>query len=325
MQEPKVKYERMSSKANIQEKEINQEHDKIFRTILDKKENAALIINKAINTKIEIKDIEKYKNSFVNKVFQNREADIVYKMKDKNIFFLIEHQTKIDYSMPFRILEYEVAIMKSAIDMNKIKTKNYKLPLVISIVLYTGNRKWNAAEYLQKSQETLRNIKEDVGKYNLIDVNNLTEKELLEDDTFITKMLLIEKSKNTEETVETLEKVIERTKEEDKDVLIRIIKIVFKEKLGEDEVERLVNKIEEGREKEVLAVVDMIRRENQMYIDMGRKEGKIEGIKEKSIEIAKKLLSKNTSKKEISEITGLDVTEIDRIAGKNKNKTKNIL
>ena len=148
---------------------------------------------------------------------------------------------------------------------------------------------------------------------------------LLEDDTFITKMLLIEKSKNTEETVETLEKVIERTKEEDKDVLIRIIKIVFKEKLGDDEVERLVNKIEEGREKEVLAVVDMIRRENQMYIDMGRKEGKIEGIKEKSIEIAKKLLSKNTSKKEISEITGLDVTEIDRIAGKNKNKTKNIL
>ena len=321
----------MSSKSNIQEKQINQEHDKIFRTILDKKENAALIINKAIDAKIEIKDIEKYKNSFVNKVFQNREADIIYKMKDKNIFFLIEHQTKIDYSMPFRILEYEVAIMKSAIDMNKINTKDYKLPLVISIVLYTGNRKWNAAEYLQKSQETLRNIKEDVGRYNLIDINNLAEKELLEDDTFITKMMLIEKSKNTEETVETLEKVIERTKEEDKDVLIRIIKIVFKEKLGDDEVERLVNKIEEGRKKEVLAVVDMIRRENQMYIDMGRKEGrkegkkegkiegKIEGIKEKSIEIAKKLLSKNTSKKEIIEITGLNEKEIDKILKETKN------
>ena len=60
-------------------------------------------------------------------------------------------------------------------------------------------------------------------------------------------------------------------------------------------------------------MVDMIRRENQMYIDIGRKEGKIEGIKEKSIEIAKKLLSKNTSKKEISEITGLDKKEIDKI------------
>ena len=62
----------------------------------------------------------------------------------------------------------------------------------------------------------------------------------------------------------------------------------------------------------MLAVVDMIRRENQMYIDIGRKEG----IKEKSIEIAKKLLSKKTSKKEISEITGLDESEIDKIARK---------
>ena len=141
---------------------------------------------------------------------------------------------------------------------------------------------------------------------------------LLEDDTFITKMLLIEKSKNTEETVETLEKVIERTKEEDKDVLIRIIKIVFKEKLGDDEVERLVNKIEEGRKKEVLAVVDMIRRENQMYIDMGRKEGKIEGkiegIKEKSIEIARKLLKMGLTSKQVEEATQLKKEEIEKLS-----------
>ena len=320
MQETKAKYKISSSKTKFQENKINQKHDKIFRTILDKKENVVLIIKKAVDAKVKSDDIEKYKDSFINKIFQNREADIVYKLKEKNIFFLIEHQTKIDYSMPFRILEYEVGIMKSAIDMDKINTKGYKLPLVIPIVLYTGGRKWNAAEYLQKSQETLGNIKEDIGRYNLIDVNNFTEKELLDDDTFITKMMLIEKSRSTEETVETLEKVIERTKEEDKDILIRIIKIIFKEKLGNDEVERLVSKIEEGRKKEVLAVVDMIRRENQMYIDIGKKEGKIEGkiegIKEKSIEIARKLLSKNTSKKEISEITGLDEAEIDKIAEK---------
>lgn len=218
--------------------------------------------------------------------------------------------------MPFRILEYEVAIMKSAIDMDKIKSKDYKLPLVISIVLYTGSEKWNAAEYLQKSQETLRNMKEDVGRYNLIDVNDFTENELLADNTFITKMMLIEKSKNTEEIVKTLEKIIERTKDEDKDVLIRIIKIILKEKLNDGEIERLISKIKKG-EKEMLAVVDMIRKENQMYIDIGiekgKNEGKIEGIKEKSIEITKKLLNKRTSKKEIAEITGLDEKEIEEI------------
>ena len=66
----------------------------------------------------------------------------------------------------------------------------------------------------------------------------------------------------------------------------------------------------------MLAVVDMIRRENQMYIDMGRKEGRKEGKIEGIKEIAKKLLSKNISKEEISEITGLDESEIDKITRK---------
>ena len=229
-------------------------------------------------------------------------------MKEKNIFFLIEHQTKIDYSMPFRILEYEVAIMKSAIDENKINTPNYKLPLVIPIVLYTGNKKWNAAEYLQKSQETLRNIKEDVGRYNLIDINDLEEKELLEDDTFITKMMLIEKSKSKEEIIEKIEKVIERTKENDESILTSIIKLVLKEKIGDQEVTRLINKIEGGN-KEMLAVLDMIERENQMYIDIGRKEG----IKEKSIEIAKKLFKMGLTKEQVEEATQLKKEEIEKI------------
>ena len=38
--------------------------------------------------------------------------------------------------MPYRILEYEIEIMKSAIDIRKVKNKEYKLPLVIPIVLF---------------------------------------------------------------------------------------------------------------------------------------------------------------------------------------------
>ena len=123
--------------------------------------------------------MEKYTSSFVNKIFENREADIVYKYKNKNIFFLIEHQTKIDYSMPYRILEYEIEIMKSAIDIRKIKNKEYKLPLVIPIVLYTGKKKWDAKRYLEESQETLKGVKIKAGNYNLVDINDFTKEELL--------------------------------------------------------------------------------------------------------------------------------------------------
>ena len=72
---------------------ITNKHDKIFRTILDKKEEAIALINQAIKTKLKSEEIEKYTSSFVSKIFQNREADTVYKYKNKNIFFT-DHWSK---------------------------------------------------------------------------------------------------------------------------------------------------------------------------------------------------------------------------------------
>lgn len=98
--------------------------------------------------------------------------------------------------MPYRILEYEVAIIRSSIDFNKIKNKGYRIPLVIPIVLYTGNKKWNAKKYMMECQEEFNGIKISLGNYNLIDINDFTEKELLNDKTFISKIMLIERGKN---------------------------------------------------------------------------------------------------------------------------------
>ena len=293
---------------------VNHQHDKIFRTVLDRKSDALALINKALNTQLEVQDIEKYNSSFINKVFQNREADIVYKIKDRSIFILIEHQTKVDYLMPYRILEYEVAIMQSAIDLDKIKNKESKIPLVISIVLYTGNKKWNAKKYLEENQEKIEGIENGLGNYNLIDINELTEKDLLEDNSFISKMMLIEKSKNTENIVEILEKIVKITKEEDKDTLRRIISIILEEKIGITKAKELIEKME-GDEGNMLAVVDMIRRENQMYIEIGKKEGE---LKEK-IKIVTNMLKEKFNIETIQKITGINKEEIEKIAQNNND------
>ena len=248
----------------------------------------------------------------MNKIFQNREADIVYKYKDKNIFFLIEHQTKIDYTMPYRILEYEIAIMKSAVDIRKIKNKEYKLPLVVPIVLYTGKKKWDAKRYLEESQETLDGVKIKAGNYNLVDINDFTKEELLQGKTLTSKIMLLEKSESTEETIEMLEKIIPGIKEEDEDLLKRIISILFGEKIGEEKTKKLIEKIDGGEEK-MLALVDMIRNENKMYINMGRKEGIKEGKKQTYLEIAKNLLKLKMPISQISEITKLPKEEIEKL------------
>ena len=239
--------------------------------------------------------------------------------------------------MPLRLLEYEVAIIKSAIDTKKIRNKSYKIPLVIPIVLYTGKQKSNANKYIEKSQEKIQGINIKIGNYSLVDINNYTEKELLEDNTFISKMMLIEKSKNTEQIAEILEKITNKIDDDNKELLKRIIEIILEEKIGIKKSKELVKKLEKESDS-MLAVVDMIRKENQMYIDMGRKQGKLEGKREGKregkkegkeegkkegkietiTEIVKKMLIKKLPEKTIIEITGMSQKEIEKIKKQEK-------
>ena len=244
-------------------------------------------------------------------MFQNREADIVYKYKDRNIFFLIEHQTKIDYSMPYRILEYEMAIMRSAVEIKKLKTKEYKLPLVVPIVLYTGKQKWNSKQYIEESQEKLYDVKIKVGNYNLVDINDYTKEELLKSKTITAKIMLLEKSKSTEETIKMLEEVIPNIKEEYKELLKRVISMLLEEKIGKEKAEELINKIN-GGEEEMLALLDMVRNENQMYINIGKEEER-KNSEKKFREIVKNLLRLKMPISQISEVTKLTEEEIEKL------------
>ena len=142
------------------------------------------------------------------------------------------------------------------------------------------------------------------GNYNLVDINDFTKEELLQEKTLISKMMLLEKSESTEESIEMLEKIIPNTNKEEKELLKRVISILFGEKIGEEKTKELIEKIDGGEEK-MLALVDMIRNENQMYINIGKKE--------KCLEIAKNLLKINMPISQISEVTKMSKEEIAKI------------
>lgn len=288
---------------------INNEHDKIFRILLDKKIDVAKFINKILKQDINAEKLEKYNSSFINRKFENREADVVYKIKNKNIFFLIEHQTKIDYLMSFRLLEYSVEIIRSTIDKINLINKTFETPCVIPIVLYTGKQKWDANKYIKTCQTKFKGLDIVIGKYNLIDINNFSNDELLEDGTFITKMMLVEKAKNSQELIQYLEDITEIIKEEDKENFISFINIILKDKIGEGVATKLLNKLyKKGDDNMSLAVVEMLQRETDMYIDIGRKEGKIQQLKE----IIKKMMAENLSYDTIAKVTGIKKEEIEK-------------
>ncbi len=285
---------------------INNKHDKTYRSILDSKKDAAYIINQVLNLeeKIREEEIEKYNSSFVTNNLQNKEADIVYKMREKNIFFLIEHQSKVDYSMPYRLEEYRVEIIKSAIDIEKIKNKGYEIPEVIPIVIYTGKGNWNAKLHLHSIQDKrFKNV--NLQKYNLIDINKYEEETLIKSRYLIDKIFLIEKAIGKEKLEQAIREAIETTKDEDKQKLIRLIQTTLKVKLGKDKLKELT-KSEEGEYEIMEEILDRVIRYERKT---AKKEGKIEGIKS----IINNMLQQGLEVSDINKLTGVTIKKIEQI------------
>lgn len=294
---------------------INNKHDKLFKDLLSNKEEAVKFINKYLHLRVKIKkeDIESYKSGYITRIYQNRETDVIYKMKNRNIFFLIEHQSTIDITMPYRILNYSVAIMNQAVEKEKMRRKEYKYPRVIAVVLYTGKRKWKAEVNINNIQESLAGYKGEEEGYKLVDVNEYSKEELLEDNLMISKAMLMEKSRSKEETIRNVEaitnKIIEDEEELGEYLLDVMEKYILEKNMGE-EISKKVEEIREkrGGKKDMLNVVKVIQEENSAL----RKEGYVRGV----MEVAKNLIKRNMDIKEISEITGLNIRELKEIKNK---------
>lgn len=303
----------------ISKKKINQPHDKTIKSVLDKKEEAVNLINKALKLsekgiKLKLEDIEKYNRKFITKEFQNSEADIVYKMKNRNIFFLIEHQSKIDYTMPYRILKYGVEIMDSAIDLKQARKKDYEYPCVYPIVIYTGTTKWKVKRQFEEKQTYLYPTDEiEFTKYTLIDINEVSEQALLKDDSLLSKILLIERTKNNEETFKAIEEVMKTDlKEEDRQFLSNVIRFILNDRLDKKQLDKLLIKLE-SKEEVNMRWMDRIANAFDEKYKEGIKNGFTQGV----METAKKLIQRNMEVKEIQEITGLSEEEIEKLAKSN--------
>lgn len=294
---------------------VHQPHDKIFKTVLNEKREMVELINRVLELKPKLKEeeIEIFNNEHISYMFEGSISDIVYKMKKKEIFFLIEHQQKIDYNMPKRILEYEIEIIKEATRGKRMTKQEHKLPRVIPIVIYTGSRKWNVEKYIEECQEILS--KADcvrLGEYYVVDVNDYTKEELEKDNLFLSKMLLLEKLKTGEEIYQMLSNAIE--KEDDKrnrDILKRMIAFILDEKLNSEDRKNLLSKLEKGGKKDM--VLEVIRKENEMLIKKGRIEGKKEGRVETLKQFINNMIKRNMSTDEIQEITGISKEELEQI------------
>jgi predicted transposase/invertase (TIGR01784 family) len=136
--------------------------DRSIRWLLETPDNVRgllLVTEPELANHIDYKKLKRLDRTFILDNFRKYEADLVFiaPFSEKSeeilheviIYILIEHQTKIDPIMPFRVLSYMVHIW----DMQRREGENKNVPKhqwrfkpVLPVILYTGSQQWDAPE-----------------------------------------------------------------------------------------------------------------------------------------------------------------------------------
>ena len=293
-----------------------QKHDKLFREILSRKREIVKLINKYVKPKqaIDEKEIEKYDTKFITNIYEKREADIVYKLKGKEVFFLIEHQTKVDKLMAYRILEYSLEIIRTRMKNIKEDIEQVGIPKVVPLVIYTGQSKWTAKDKLEEVQVEFEHFNgiDVITGYNLIDIRN--EEEAIKEGTAVARMSVIERKNDTQDIIEMVKRISTHIKDKDeKQEFAKEIKYLLSDKLTKEEIEKIEEiLIEREGEEAMLHAQMVIRRDFEKAKEEGRREGMLhaqEKMKkeelERLIKMAKSFIKENVSVNVVEKITGL--------------------
>jgi len=318
------------SEKEYEERKIHNEHDKLVKKILEKPREIEFVVKKALGlSKDEKIEMESVRNEFITSDFRGKQADMVYKIKDKEVYILVEHQSTEDRDMPYRVLEYDVGIINTSLIKHNYKVHKYAK--VISIVIFTGAGEWRVPQRIEEIQEEY-NIKREVtvadyaglGEYYILDINKLSKEELLENGTLFGRMMLVERARREEDLIEILEEILPLTKDEEREDVINILRYILVKDIGEDKAQEYIKKLEEGAI-DMSGYVNYLRQDREATMlkmrnegkSEGKKEGKKEGIKEgkKSGEnnIIRTLFKNKMSAKEIAEKTGIALNEILKI------------
>ena len=298
---------------------IKHYHDKIFKELFTNKRETALFINKYLGLKgtkneIKEKDLQKCDTEYITKEKEKLESDILYKLKQKEIYFLIEHQSTVDFSMAERILEYCVEVIRKIKKERIINYQKEEMPGIYPIVLYTGKRKWTAKTELIQMQEEIYGIEKRLNcSYLLVDINKHTKEELIKERSSIAKAMLMEKVQNKKELLEILEKVVkeELTKEE-KEFITDIITNIAKEEIGKEKRKELEEKII-GKREESNMVMENLRRIIREDREEARQEGINQGINQAIKQVVKRMLKNNMKDETIKMMTEINDIELEKI------------
>ena len=163
-----------------------------------------------------------------------------------------------------------------------------------------------------------------LGNYTVIDINKFTKEELLREEGIISKVMLIEKSRRTEDLGRILIEAANYLDREGVKYIKNLIKNILVKDIGNEETKKvlefyknIINK-KGSEEKMELAVSRMIRNEINGKVKRGERRGEKRGERLGRINVAKNLLVMGYEVDEVGKITKLSEEEIRKLKNRSK-------
>ena len=302
----------------------DKKHDKIFKTLFYDKNEMANFLNYFFELNIEPNDLQLQNPNFITKNYKYNQADILYKLKDREIYYLIEQQTSVDYSMSYRILNYCVETIRLATENKVTNNKYYKFPKVIPIVLYIGNNKWTASTSFADCEVDYPelNFNSLEIKFKLIDINNFEINDLLKLKTMVANTMILEKCKNNDEVIKNLKKIIKNL--DNKKTTIKELKQIISYLYSDmKNIKDIINLIEESEVKETMSTVAERLREEYINKELkGISKGITQGISQCISQIIKNMLHSGMLDSDILYYTKIDKKQFEKIKKEFENSSK---
>lgn len=184
-----IEKEKYKNKEKTEVEKIKEKIENTIEKLIEDKQEVSKIINDYL--KISICDINTNNLEIIKK--SKNQINIksqIFKIKEKEIYFLIKIEKNPNYNIPFTIFEESMELIKS------IKQKHQKeMPTVIPIIMYIGNQKWNIKQKNKIRYTKFEENNIELG-YNIIDFNLYSTKELKNKKSKINKYIILKKEMN---------------------------------------------------------------------------------------------------------------------------------
>lgn len=299
-------------------KNITHAHDAFVRTVMSDLRVArdffTIHLSQDIRDLIDLNNLVLQPRSYIDDVRKESIVDLLYRTKidgqEAFLYLLVEHQSRPDELMPFRLLKYTCNVMDHHIKITRQKS----LPLVYPMVIYHSDRPY---PFSTDIKDLVAAPKELIERYflkpfQLIDLGDIDD-EQLKRHAWVGIMEFVLKHIRARNMLPFLQDIVGEMRVAVQSGGHEFVAIVLQYALERGELENkkaffelINNQISADMGEKVMTLAEQLRAE-------GRQEGLQEGILEGKLEVAERLMQERVEISFIAKITGLPLEKLHKL------------